>query len=157
MSPVYPDPEAYPWAGIAVHGNTPFSCVLISHIVGNLWVGGCIDGLKLADDFRFVVSLYPWEQYRLGPDTERLEVRLYDDAIDSIGEIHDIAQTAFECVAAGKTLIHCQAGLNRSGLISTLVLIKQGYTVEDALALLREKRTPAVVCNPYYQEFLASL
>src|SRR6187402_628518 len=43
-------------------------------IRGELWQGGCIGGLRLPEDFDFVLSLYPWERYVLGENTERTEI-----------------------------------------------------------------------------------
>lgn len=157
MRPLEIDPAVYPWQGVAAHGYTPFSCMLISHIEGNLWVGGCIGGLRLSDGFKYVLSLYPWEKYTLGPDTTRIEFQLYDDELEDTEVYHMAADKGLEMIERGQTLIHCQAGLNRSGLIAALVLMRGGRTADEALALLREKRTPAVLCNPHFQEFLASL
>lgn len=41
-----------------------------------------------------------------------------------------------------RVLVRCQLGANRSGLLITLLLRKHGYTSRDAIALLREKRSP---------------
>lgn len=142
--------------GFAVHGDTPFSCPLVSHIVGNLWTGGCEHGVRLPDDFRYVVSLYPWERYELGPDTERVELQLFDSSGD-LGPGKIIYETAGWALAAardGKTLIHCQAGLNRSALIAGLALILDGMDPASVVALLRERRSPAVLCNPTFLGWL---
>jgi len=132
-----------------------FNVPLISHIEGNLWMGGATDGLHLDDSFRHVVSLYPWERYDLGPHTVRVEFKMYDsENIASASVISDIADYANFCIDNGKTLVHCQAGLNRSGLITAMALIKRGRTPEEAIALLREKRHELVLCNGAFEEFL---
>ena len=65
--------------GIAREGNTPFSVPLISHITGNLWTGGCLNGAELPREIEYVVSLYPWERYAIEPArVRRLEFALYD-------------------------------------------------------------------------------
>ena len=85
-----------------------FSVPLISHVEGNLWQGGCIDGVKLPDDFMFVVSLYPWEQYRLGPETVRVERRLYDSTeVPDVEQLLQIARQVNQMREKGKTLVHC--------------------------------------------------
>lgn len=135
-----------------------FSVPLASHIEGNLWMGGCDSRVKLDDDFVNVLSLYPWEHYQLGPDTSRVEVRLYDsEDMASDETLASIVETALAMVQSGKTLIHCQAGLNRSGLISALVLRALGKTSEEAIALLREKRSPMVLCNQTFESYLLGL
>lgn len=147
--------EGYARAAMERGQDGRFSAPLISHIKDNLWVGGCINGVTLPDDFKHVVSLYKWERYKLGPDTTRAEFTMYDSAdMENDEQLHKIADYANECLKDGKTLIHCQAGLNRSNLISALALIKQGFLPEDAIKLLREKRSPVVLCNEAFENWL---
>lgn len=128
---------------------------LISEIQPNLWMGGCIDGVHLPEDFGFVLSLYPWEKYVIGPETERQETRLYDSAkLPDAGELHDLAALVNERRAQHKTLVHCQAGLNRSGLVTALALMLGGGSAEFAINLLREKRDHLVLCNQAFERWL---
>lgn len=130
---------------------------LVSHVEGNLWQGGCKQGIKLPDDFDFVVSLYPWEQYRLGPDTQRWEYRMYDALDQTFEQVDEIANQVVALCAKGKTLVHCQAGLNRSGLLAARALMLMGYTADEAMEKLRESRSPLVLCNEAFEEHLRSL
>lgn len=135
-----------------------FDAPMISHIEGNLWMGGCKGGLRLDDDFVKVVSLYPWEQYDLGPNTKRVEVKMYDshDGVD----FDDLAKAVNSVewgLENGKTLVHCQAGLNRSGLVAAYTLMRRGYKAREAIDLLREKRSPLVLCNQTFVEQLHAL
>lgn len=129
---------------------------LISEILPGLWMGGCKQGVRLPDEFGFVLSLYPWERYHLGATTLRVEEKLYDSAdVASPTLLADLAELAHGQWKAGKvTLIHCQAGLNRSGLITTLVLMRDGMPAVEAIALLREKRSEFVLCNSTFEHFL---
>lgn len=133
-----------------------FSMPLVSHIEGNLWTGGCIEGVRLGDDFRMVVSLYPWEKYRLGPNTQRVEVEMYDhDGMPDLKVLHETADLVVEHLRQGhKILVHCQAGLNRSGLVAALALIKMGKSPREAIDLLREKRSEVVLCNRTFERWL---
>lgn len=149
------DPTAVRWEGVATQGDTAFSCTLISQIEGNLWMGGCIDGLRLPDDFEYVVSLYPWEEYVPPEKCTRVSIWMYDsEDVPNDGAIWGLASLVVTFVEHGKTLVHCQAGLNRSGLVAAAALIKMGRTPEEAIALLHEKRTPAVLCNPHFREWV---
>lgn len=48
----------------------------------------------------------------------------------------------------------CQAGLNRSGLVTALLLIKEGRAPEDAIDLIRNKRDRDALCNAEFAEWL---
>lgn len=131
---------------------------LVTEIGPNLWMGGCLPGVRLPDDFAHVVSLYPWERYRLGPDTQRVEIRLYDSARMESGELlHLVAEAILGMRSAGKTLVHCQAGLNRSGLLTALALVHDGWAPADAIAHLRATRSPLVLCNRAFEAWLLAL
>jgi hypothetical protein len=134
--------------GFAREGNTPFSMPLITQIEDNLWSGDCIHDVNLGDKFDFVVSLYPWEQFRVSKTAVVMYAPLYDRGeMPDIATVEAIADYVNAVRKIGPTLVHCQAGLNRSGLISALALIKSGHTPQSAITLLREKRSPAVLCN----------
>jgi protein-tyrosine phosphatase len=134
--------------GIAREGNRAFKVPLISHVQGNLWQGGCVPGVRLPDDFDFVVSLYPWGRYELGPNTVRVEIEMYDaQEVPDEAQLLQIAKIVNAFRAKGKTLVHCQAGLNRSALVSALALVLDGIPASEAITLLRERRSDAVLCN----------
>ena len=147
--------EGYAVAAMEAGKDGKFSAPLISHIEGNLYVGGCINQVQLDEDFAHVVSLYKWERYKIGPDTKRVEVTMYDSsARPDPDQIDWIADYVVEALEDGKTLVHCQAGLNRSNLIAAAALIKMGRTPQEAIDLLREKRSPLVLCNETFEKFL---
>lgn len=135
-----------------------FEADLISHVEGNLWQGGCIQDTKLDDDFVGVVSLYPWERYTLGPDTKRVEFKMYDSpsGIDW-ADLDAASDLVLSFMEKGKTLVHCQAGLNRSGLVAAVALMKLGRTADEAITLLRESRSPMVLCNDTFVSQLHQL
>ena len=151
------DPTLVRMSGTAVHGNTPFDVPFISQIDGNLWQGGCQTGLILPHFFKSIISLYPWEAYRV---THELENAAYFKMFDSIDQdtdiVSSIAQLVYSLKQRGPVLIHCQAGLNRSGLVAGKVLMMEGYSADEAIKVLREKRSPAVLCNPAFEENLRS-
>jgi len=151
--------EGYAVAAIEAGRDGHFSAPLISQIEGNLYVGGCINGVRLEDDWQTVVSLYKWERYDLGPNTERVEVTMYDAGkVPDVAQLHELADTVNEALArGGKVLVHCQAGLNRSNLVTALALIKQGRAPRDAVALLRERRSPMVLCNQAFEGWLYAI
>jgi protein-tyrosine phosphatase len=151
------DPTVQRMRGVARHGNTPFDVPFISEIASNLWQGGCQDGLMLPKFIRHVVSLYPWEQYKVQHELEsNLWVRMYDSEDQMFGQVELLARWVNQCRETGPVLVHCQAGLNRSSLVAAKALILSGKSPEEAIGLLREKRSPACLCNPVFEKWLRS-
>jgi hypothetical protein len=140
--------------GFAHQGGRSFRVDLYSHITGNLYTGGC-PVEKVPADFQFIICLYPWEPYAVHDHQVYTMAKLFD-----AGQIPDehlleiLARHVNECCAVGKTLVHCQAGLNRSALIAGLALIRGGMSPERAIALLRERRSDAVLCNGAFESWL---
>ena len=142
-------------SGVAVHGNTRFDVPYISEIAPNLWQGGCEDGLILPDFISHIVSLYPWEQYRILHDMRsRVEVQMYDSTDQGFAQVDALAQWVNVCRQTGPVLVHCQAGLNRSSLVAARALILEGSTPDDAIGMIRRKRSAACLCNPAFEAWL---
>jgi protein-tyrosine phosphatase len=134
---------------------------LISHVTDNLYVGGCIGGADLGDFFSHVFSLYMWERYTVAPGTKVHTIKMYDTAEKPV-DVQNVEGFAREIVAAleegGNVLVHCQAGVNRSNLVATRVLMKwKGLTATEAIKLLREKRGDVVLANPVFENYLMEL
>jgi protein-tyrosine phosphatase len=151
------DPREQRMDGIAVHGNTPFNVPYVSQITDDLWTGGCTNGLILPDEIAHVVSLYPWESYTVRHEVRSvLSVVMYDSNDQGFAQVDAIAAWVNVCRADGPTLVHCQAGLNRSGLVAARALMLGGMSGVEAVALLREKRSPAVLCNKTFESWLTT-
>lgn len=158
------DPTIQRMSGTATHGMTPFDVPFISHIEGNLYQGGCMNGLQLPHFIKHVISLYPWESYTIKHELSSFKwVKMYDSLEQSTEQVDSIADWINICVKDAPTLVHCQAGLNRSGLVAARSLMLRGddwprmYSADEAIKLLRETRSPAVLCNPAFEEYLRSL
>lgn len=150
------DPFAQRFAGTTTHGLLQIDVPFISHVDGNLYVGGCTNGLVLPKMFRHVLSLYRWEKYTIAHDDVEVEtVTMYDEERGPDGpQILELATKVVDWCEDGPTLVHCQAGLNRSGLVAARALMLMGHTADSAIDLLREKRSPAVLCNRSFESFL---
>lgn len=151
------DLKTYHIEGIAREGNTPFSCPLITPVDDMLWQGGCIQGANLRGYFNHIISLYPWERFLAGGNLDSFtEVRLYDGPIvPDEDQLYALARWINLCRAHGRTLVHCQAGLNRSGLLTGLALVLAGESAANAISRLRTQRSPAVLCNPHFATWLS--
>jgi hypothetical protein len=141
----------------------------------NLWQGGTLDTwaedhwfLQIdrpskrisTEDFDSVYTLYASAE---PADWFVKEVRLgfWDSAMGDFNpetELEDIVKMAHKDWKSGKrVLIRCQAGLNRSGIVMALVLIREGYSPEEAITVMREKRSEAVLCNKHFVSYLLGL
>ncbi|MCX6433819.1 MAG: hypothetical protein NTX29_13945 [Actinobacteria bacterium] len=73
-----------------------------------------------------------------------------DDEVQDHWAINCLAVAHFGFTAwhAGSpVLVRCQQGVNRSGFVAALMLLFNGYSAEGAIALLRERRGPAMLNN----------
>lgn len=140
---------------------------LISEITNNLFMGGTADddviniaaslgGIRYDHDFQTVVTMYAWarpvdwnvQEFRYGiPDAS---ISLVDLA--RLKNAVDFAHNRWK--DGDRVLIRCQAGLNRSGLVTALVLIKDGYKPQDAIELIRSKRHPEALFNDSFEKWL---
>ena len=149
------DPTVQRMTGITVHGSIPFDVPFISEIAPNLWQGGCQDGLVLPTFIKHLVSLYPWEAYAIHHELRSgLSILMYDSTVQEFNLVDAIAAWINACRADGPTLVHCQAGLNRSSLVAVRALILEGMTADEAIKLLRDKRSPACLCNASFERWL---
>lgn len=74
------------------------------------------------------------------------------------GVVHNLAVEDVETYTVNGVLVHnCQAGFNRSGLVVATALIRSGMTATDAIQLIRQKRSPAALCNQSFENHLLSL
>ena len=140
---------------------------LYSEVAPNLFMGGTDDNATIdhpqelqyfegGNTFDCVVTLYAWaapanwgvEERRFGfPDANIIE--------EYIPTILELAQWAHSKWAAGKKVnIRCQAGLNRSGLVTALTLMISGMSADEAINTLREKRSSYALCNGEYEHWL---
>lgn len=70
--------------------------------------------------------------------------------------LHNLAKLiAHEYIKQDKrVLIHCDAGLNRSGLTTALVLLELGYKPQDAINLMRKQRCQEVLYNDRFRNYI---
>jgi len=70
-------------------------------------------------------------------------------------ELEKIADYAYLDWKAGKKcLVRCQAGINRSGLVVALMLMRDGVSAEEAINLIRSKRSEYCLENPHFVDYL---
>lgn len=129
---------------------------------GELWVGGA--GVwpqvpfQLPDDFDYVLQLTKREHFDIDPITMRDVVIMADTAEQGFSDVDLLADNLVSHLSVGHTvLVHCQVGMNRSGLIAAATLVKLGYAPDLAIQLLRDLRDPVVLCNPSFEAYIRGL
>ena len=136
-----------------------------SEIAPGLWMGGTrrqdtigvvqpMLGHSPDREFDAVLTLYAWaapaswgiEERRFGfPDREVIE--------EYVPMIHELADWAHDRWSSGKrVLIRCAGGMNRSGLLVALTLMRSGLTADEAIMLVRQQRHPWALTNRSFVE-----
>jgi hypothetical protein len=119
-----------------------------------LWSKSCC-----AEHFDTVVTMYAFAR-PVDWFVKELRFGVYDSDMKDFqtDELHDIVVAAHRDWKKGKrVLVRCQAGINRSGLVMALMLIRDGYSAEDAITLMRNRRGQAVLTNTHFETWLKQL
>lgn len=127
--------------------GTGFTCDLV---VPGLWQGDFpVAGVDW-DRFDDVVSLTAEAVPSVRPDLGGIWVHLplHDAAMDHPESVRATARLVVERLDAGReVLVHCAAGLNRSGVVVARALMYRGHSAAEAIALVRAARGPYALCN----------
>jgi len=159
-------------SGVAPQHEIDWNFPLWSEILSGLWLGGT-DDFDTIDyeantfgpreitkkEFEVVVTLYAWAR-PVDWFVEEVRYGFYDDSSDNFDEaaVLRAAKYAHEQWKSGKSvLVRCQAGINRSGLVMGIVLMMEGYTAEQAIELMRSKRSSSVLINRSFENYLKEL
>lgn len=140
---------------------------LYSEIAPGLWMGGTDDydtvdrpgqlpRLSAEKEFDAVVTLSPYAS-PFGWYVKELRYGFPDSSLDEdqVEEIEKIADWAYlEWKKGKKVLVRCQAGMNRSGLVMALILIRDRVSAAEAIKLIRNKRDIDALSNPSYVEYI---
>jgi protein-tyrosine phosphatase len=140
---------------------------LFSMIAPNLFQGGTddLDVIHLAQTnnrprtdlpFDAIVTMYAWarpadwniQEFRYGvPDASITDIDL--------SRLRQAVEFGYDRWKAGdRVLVRCQAGLNRSGLVLALILIKDGSTPQEAINCIRDSRGPDALFNENFHAWL---
>ena len=134
-------------------------------IVPGLWMGGHeyrgrsgqLEFAVVADEFDLVQTLLRFPGHGPGPGVEHHVWPIPDGPLDGtqLAGVIRLAQAACEAVEQGrKVLVRCYHGYNRSGLVVAHALVRQGRTAQDAIRLIRSRRSPWALHNDLFVEYL---
>jgi hypothetical protein len=141
---------------------------LYSQITTNLWQGGTgqyettYQGnkrLPVINDpkpFDVVVSLNSYA-LPVGWLVKELRFGFADGPLTPqlIEEIEHVAEWAYaQWKKDQRVLVRCEAGLNRSGLVTGIILLRDGMSADQAIALIRKQRSRFALSNAAFEKYL---
>jgi hypothetical protein len=92
---------------------------------------------------------------RLRADGLWIRLPIWDGEMEEADAVRDAARTVAERVTAGRrVLVHCWAGLNRSGVVSARALMFMGLSATDAIAAVRAARGEDALFNDHFVAWL---
>jgi protein-tyrosine phosphatase len=138
---------------MADHSAIPFTW---DEVVPGLFQGDFPEGdvdWSLFDDVISMSTAAP--SPRLRPDGLWLHLPIRDGEMEDPDGVRDAAWIVAERVTAGRrVLVHCWAGLNRSGVVSARALMFMGVPVAEAIARVRAARGEDALFNTHFVAWL---
>ena len=149
------------------HSYNQYPTEPFAEILPGLYMGGTADdatvdvsmplqGLGDPNLFDAVVTLYSWAQ-PMGWGVEEMRYGFADASVEHFDteRLLRVSRWAYERWNAGEqVLIRCQAGLNRSGLVTALTMMHAGFEPADAIRKIREQRSELALFNNHYVTWL---
>ncbi|MFT3661760.1 MAG: dual specificity protein phosphatase family protein [Gordonia sp. (in: high G+C Gram-positive bacteria)] len=129
---------------------------MFSEIAEGIWQAGCPqDEFPLPRRFSHVVNLAGAIGYR----TQRVLatntiVDMADSSTASMALVDPLARLVAALAETDMVLVHCQAGLNRSGVVVARALMHRGMTADEAITTVRAGRHPKALYNEHFVAWL---
>ncbi|MGP3968610.1 protein-tyrosine phosphatase family protein [Streptomyces sp. 6N223] len=134
-------------------------------ITPGLWMGGHrwadddggVRPVVVRAEFDLVISLFTRPGHGPPDGVEHLVAEMPDDPLTArqIDRVRELARTAASASRAGRvTLVRCQYGYNRSGLVVAQTLIELGMDAASAIDLIRRRRSPWALHNLIFEQYL---
>ncbi|MFR0358224.1 protein-tyrosine phosphatase family protein [Streptomyces sediminimaris] len=136
-----------------------------SEIVPGLWMGGHqfrsrtgdLESAVVRDEFDLVQTLLRLPGHGPDPGVEHHVWAIPDGPLDGtqLAGVMRLARAAGEALDEGrKVLVRCYHGYNRSGLVIAHALVRRGHSAEQAIRLIRSRRSPWALHNELFVEYL---
>jgi len=141
-------------------GAKPVSMI----VEDTLWIGGH----KAPQKLPFKPDLWVHCAMEIRPNKSYAKkviwLKLDDDDWDwrshpnEVEDILDVVKKSFDAIHDGqRVVITCHMGLNRSGLVTGLLMCAMGFTPGEVLGHLRALRHPDVLCNADFEDLVVSV
>ncbi|MFG2788456.1 dual specificity protein phosphatase family protein [Streptomyces sp. NPDC048419] len=136
-----------------------------SEIVPGLWMGGHqfrnrtgdLEFAVVRDEFDLVQTLLRLPGHGPDPGVEHHVWAIPDGPLDGtqLAGVMRLAQAASEALDEGRrVLVRCYHGYNRSGLVVAHALVRRGHSAEQAIRLIRSRRSPWALHNELFVDYL---
>lgn len=131
----------------------------VSQIIEHLWIGNVPPPGDYSAMDLIVLAAKEHSKDKVGQlsGPQILEVGLPDDRLDDNQKklALEAAVVVAKFLSAGKNVLStCALGINRSSLIAALALVLMGAKPDATLELIRAKRNPAALSNPWFVELI---
>jgi protein-tyrosine phosphatase len=118
---------------------------------------GQLEFAVVRDEFDLVQTLLRLPGHGPGPGVEHHVWPIPDGPLDGtqLAGVIRLAEAVCEALNAGRrVLVRCYHGYNRSGLVIAHALVRQGSSAEEAIRLIRARRSPWALHNELFVEYL---
>jgi protein-tyrosine phosphatase len=118
---------------------------------------GQLEFAVVRDEFDLVQTLLRLPGHGPDPGVEHHVWAIPDGPLDGtqLAGVMRLAQAAGEALDEGrKVLVRCYHGYNRSGLVVAHTLVRRGHSAEQAIRLIRSRRSPWALHNDLFVDYL---
>lgn len=134
-------------------------------IVPGLWMGGHefrggsgrLEFAVVRDEFDLVQTLLRLPGHGPDPEVEHQVWPIPDGPLDGtqLAGVIRLAEAANQALDEGReVLVRCYHGYNRSGLVIAHALVRRGHTPEQAIRLIRSRRSAWALHNELFVAYL---
>ena len=109
------------------------------------------------DEFDLVQTLLRLPGHGPDPGVEHQVWPIPDGPLDGtqLAGVMRLAQAAGDALDAGRrVLVRCWSGYNRSGLVVAHTLVRRGRSADEAIRLIRARRSPWALHNELFVDYL---
>jgi protein-tyrosine phosphatase len=97
------------------------------------------------------------EKWCLGENLKFENFPITDHSITTTDRVKELAPRLLQEIKSGENMVvHCYAGIGRTGLVASCILIEHGMSAKEAMALISDKRQLSVPETQEQVDFVLS-